>query len=552
MQKVKRAAIYARVSTERQEKQHTIKSQLENLRKFCREHGLVIVKEYVDDGWSGETLARPALDELRDDALKGFFDVVCIHSPDRLARKFIYQGLVIEELKKRGIEVIFLNRPISNTPEDQLLLGVQGLIAEYEKAKILERTRRGRLHKAKEKGIVGYVPPYGYNYVKKTPEREGYFEINEEEAEVVRLIFDLYIKLGSLHQVKKELFKRGIKTRNGSLVWADSTIQRILRNEAYTGTGYYNRTQSVEVETGRKYKRTPKTGRRIRDRKEWIPVKFPQIIDKEKFMLVQEMLKKSFKPFGKAKHFYLLSGLIKCARCGYNFCGESRGPKQKGAYYRCNNRHRKYPLPKTCDARMIRAEKLDSAVWNALVKAITNEKLLTSHLSILADNIEASREILAKQMEKLNAEKTQITNKKNRLIELHIEGTISKDQFLEKMREYEEKENKIIRQIAEIRTRLDQITIKPKILQHLHHFTNIMKEEIRNLTQGQKQKLVRFLVEKVILDSNEGKARIIAHVPLLSKKETDFNLKGGIFSMASWSHGQYPSDWLKFELEVKV
>jgi len=146
---------------------------------------------------------------------------------------------VIEELKKRGIEVIFLNRPISNTPEDRLLLGVQGLIAEYEEAKILERTRMGRLHKAKEKGIVGHVPPYGYNYVKKTPEREGYFEINEKEAEVVRLIFDLYIKLQSLHQVKKELFKRGIKTRNGSLVWADSTIQKILRNEAYTGIGYY-------------------------------------------------------------------------------------------------------------------------------------------------------------------------------------------------------------------------------------------------------------------------------------------------------------------------
>ena len=99
----------------------------------------------------------------------------------------------MEGLKKKGIEVFFLNRPISDILEDQLLLGVQGLIAEYEKAKILERTRRGRIHKAKEKGIVGSVPPYGYNYVKKSREREGYYEINKDEARVVRLIFDLYL-----------------------------------------------------------------------------------------------------------------------------------------------------------------------------------------------------------------------------------------------------------------------------------------------------------------------------------------------------------------------
>jgi len=157
----------------------------------------------------------------------------------------------MEGLKKKGIEVFFLNRPISDILEDQLLLGVQGLIAEYEKAKILERTRRGRIHKAKEKGIVGSVPPYGYNYVKKSREREGYYEINEDEARVVRLIFDLYLKFQSLHRVKKELYKMGIRTRKGSLVWADSTIHRVLTNEAYTGTGYYNRRQSVEVDDGR-------------------------------------------------------------------------------------------------------------------------------------------------------------------------------------------------------------------------------------------------------------------------------------------------------------
>jgi len=548
---VKKAAIYARVSTEKQNKERTIESQLEDLRRFCKEKNLVLVKEYVDDGWSGETLARPALDQLRDDASKGFFDVVCIHSPDRLARKFIYQGLVIEELKKKGIEVLFLNRRISDTPEDQLLLGVQGLIAEYEKAKILERTRRGRLHKAREKGIVGHVPPYGYKYFKKTPEREGYFEIDEKEAEVVKLIFDLYIRLQSLHQVKKELYRRGIKTRKGSLIWADSTIQRILRNEAYTGRGYYNKTQAVEVETGKKYRRTPKTGRRLRDKREWIPVKFPKIIEKEKFMLVQKLLEKRFKPFGKAKRFYLLSGLVKCARCGYNFCGESRGPIQKGAYYRCNNRHRKYPLPKTCDAKMIRAEELENAVWNAVAKAVTNENVLVRHILALADRIQKSKEELERERKKLEAEKVRISEKKSKLIELYTDQAIRKEQFLEKMKEYEEMESRITEEIANLEIKLNEALNKPKILKHIKHFTKIMRTKISKLTQKQKQQFLRYIVEKIILDSNKKEAKIIGHIPIMSK-EPFFNAKSGTFSMAFWNHGQYPNKWLKFELEVKI
>ena len=442
IESMKKAAIYARVSTEKQEKEKTIESQIEELRKFCEKNDLLIVREYIDEGWSGETLARPALDQLRDDASKRLFDVVCIHSPDRLARKFIYQGLVIEELKKKGVEVFFLNRPISDTPEDQLLLGVQGLIAEYEKAKILERTRRGRIHKAKEKGIVGSVPPYGYNYIKRSREREGYYEVSEKEAEVVKLIFDLYLKLQSLHQVKKELYKRGVRTRKGGLVWADSTIHRVLTNEAYTGRGYYNRTQSVETEIGKKYRKTVKTGKRLRDRKEWIPIKFPKIIDEEKFKLVQELLRKRFKPFGKSKNFYLLSGLIKCARCGYNFCGEGKGGSV--AYYRCNNRHRKYPLPKTCNARMIKARELDNAVWEAIVKAVTNKDILISHIKQLADKLEENEKELKERSRKLKEELNKISQKKEKLIELYTDGVIRKDQLTAKMKNYEKEENEII------------------------------------------------------------------------------------------------------------
>jgi site-specific DNA recombinase len=551
LNKIKRVAIYARVSTALQEKEKTINSQLEELRRFCRDNGFFIVNEYVDERWSGETLARPALDQLRDDASKSLFDAVCFHSPDRLARKFIYQGLVIEELKKKGVEVIFLNKPISDSPEDQLLLGIQGLIAEYEKAKILERTRRGRLHKAKEKGIVGSIPPFGYDYVKKTPEREGYYKINQKEAKVVRLIFDLYLKLQSLHQVKKELYLRRIKTRSGKPVWSDSTIQRVLTNEAYTGTGYYNKRQAVETDTGRKYKRNPKTGRRLRDRKEWIPIRFPEIIEKEKFELVQEILKKRFKPFAKSKVLYLFSGLIKCARCGYNFTGESRGA-QNTAYYRCNNRHRKYPLPKTCDAKMIRKEELENSIWKSIVNAIANPKTLTNHILGLAEKIETNKENLREEEAKLNAERKILSKKKSRLIDLYIEKVIAKNQFLQKMKEYEEKEKQILTKIAETKAKLNQAIDKPKILKHLEYFCNKMKERIYTLKQKQKQQFLRYIIEKIVLDSNKREAKIIGHIPLKNEKEALFQPQSGTFSTIYWNHGQYPNHRLKFELKVKV
>ena len=373
------------------------------------------------------------------------------------------------------------------------------------------------------------MPPFGYNYVKKTPEREGYYKINEKEAKIVRLIFDLYLRLQSLHQVKKQLYLKRIKTRNGKPVWADSTIHRVLTNEAYTGTGYYNKWQAIEIDTGRKYKRSPKTRRRLRDRKEWIPIKFPKIIEKEKFQLVQEILKKRFRPFGKGKIFYLLSRLIKCANCGYNFTGESKGT-QNTAYYRCNNRHRKYPLPKTCNAKMIRKEELETAIWKSIVNAITNPRILANHILELAERIEINEKNLRNEKVKLDAEKTSLAYKKSMLIDLYIDKAITKEQFLQKMEEYEQKEKQILTEIAKIETRLNQKVDKPKIMKHLEYFCNKMREKIHSLKQEEKQQLLRYLIESIILNSNKREAKIIGHIPLGIEKEALFKPQSGTLS----------------------
>ena len=153
-----RVAIYARVSSEQQAKENTIGSQLEALQERVANDGCSLEEElrFVDEGYSGASLARPALERLRDAAYAGAFDRLYVHSPDRLARKYAYQILLVEELRRCGVELVFLNRTIGDSPEEDLLLQMQGMISEYERAKILERSRRGKRHAAR-RGLVSVL-----------------------------------------------------------------------------------------------------------------------------------------------------------------------------------------------------------------------------------------------------------------------------------------------------------------------------------------------------------------------------------------------------------
>ena len=194
MQQPLRTAIYARVSSEQQTDGNTIASQIAALEARVSADELVLpaTQRFVDDGYSGATLARPALEQLRDLAAGGGLDRVYVHSPDRLARRYAYQVLLMDELQRAGVEIVFLNRPIGTSAEDDLLLQVQGMVAEYERAKILERSRRGKRYAALAGSVnVFSTAPYGYRYIgKQDGGGVARFEIVEEQAQVVRQIFD--------------------------------------------------------------------------------------------------------------------------------------------------------------------------------------------------------------------------------------------------------------------------------------------------------------------------------------------------------------------------
>jgi len=189
---MKTAAIYTRVSSDQQKENKTIGSQVDELLGFAEEHRYVVPDEYVfkDEGYSGAILVRPGLERVRDLSAEGNIQAVLIYSPDRLSRNYAYQVVLMDEFASCGVEVIFMNSPRAETPEEALLLQFQGMISEYERAMIKERSRRGKRFKAKS-GVVNVLcgAPYGYNYIKKTEATAAYYEINEAEALVVQSVF---------------------------------------------------------------------------------------------------------------------------------------------------------------------------------------------------------------------------------------------------------------------------------------------------------------------------------------------------------------------------
>ena len=187
------AAIYARVSSDKQKEENTIASQTAALIAFAREQGYSVPDQWVfeDEGYSGATLVRPGLERVRDLAAEGQIQAILVHAPDRLSRKYAYQVLLTEEFARAGVEVLFVKAPRNATAEDQLLLQFQGMIAEYERAQILERSRRGKRHRARE-GQVSVLSgaPFGYRYVRKTDQMAAYYEVIEAEAQIVRSVFE--------------------------------------------------------------------------------------------------------------------------------------------------------------------------------------------------------------------------------------------------------------------------------------------------------------------------------------------------------------------------
>jgi site-specific DNA recombinase len=434
------AAIYARVSSERQRQDETIQSQTAGLRELAGQRGLLLSEDLVfeDEGFSGATLTRPALERLRDRAGEGAFEVLLCHAPDRLARRYAYQVLLLEELQRAGVEVCFAKEPERGaTPEDELLRQFQGMIAEYERAQIRERTRRGKLHRARGGSqAVMSAAPYGYRYIKKTEHSEGFWEINESEAQIVREVFTRYLEDGvSIGEIARWLSERGVLTRTGKTVWDRSTVWAMLRNPAYRGQAAFGKTKTLERH-GKPTRSTRARGERHGRRQaredqpaeKWTLIAVPALVTEETFELAQARLAQNAH-FAKrnTKRPTLLQGILVCRECGYGcYRTTTRTTNKRIYYYRCigsdNYRH---IGGRVCQSRPIRADELDGLVWGEVRRLLQEPALVRAEID---RRIQAARteHPATHQREALQRDITRAETAIARLIEAYQEQLIAR------------------------------------------------------------------------------------------------------------------------------
>jgi site-specific DNA recombinase len=510
---MKQAAIYARVSSDKQEERRTIESQVAELRKACRAAGVIIVKEYTDGGFSGSILARPGLDQLRKDASLGLFQTAYILSPDRLARKYVHQALVLEELGKLGIQVFFTDKELTDSPEDQLLLGFQGLIAEYERALVMERTRRGRLHCLRKGELMGGIVPYGYRYVPKSKNRGAHLEVHPQEARVVRLIFSLYAKQQlSTVAVARQLMDKGIKTKTSRTHWRPAQVRRILQNECYVGRSYYNKFQG----SGRS---------RARDRSEWILVKTPLIVDSETFRLAQRLLRARRRTPRASTRVYLLSGLLRCRSCGSGYSGFRNSTASPSYYYRCTSRSRRSPLPGTCRAGAVKAERVEAAVVKTIGSAVLDPEVLKARLLEAGGDIQKLALDWERKLVRLQRQQNLLTHKRVQLLDGYLEGRMSKVEYLARRAAAEEKLKRLAEQILEAKKIIPALD-EETLTRSARWFSNMAKASLKDTDPESLWRFLHLLCDEILYDWQSRAVTVRGNVPVVPRKGKNPTIDG--------------------------
>ena len=523
------AAIYTRVSSERQREAHTIASQTAALVEWATTLDLEVPRDWIfeDDGYSGATLERPGLERVRDLAAAGDIEVVLVHSPDRLSRKYAYQVLLIEELGRHGVETRFLNAPSSATAEDQLLVQFQGMIAEYERAQILERSRRGKRHRARagEISVMGGAP-YGYRYLRKRDDAPASYVVVEAEARVVRDIYEHYTGTGwSIEGICRWLNEQGVATRKAGARWGPSTVRQMLRNPAYRGTACFGKTRIVRgVARQKRVTRTLRMGGAVprrdsapreRPREEWIEIPVAAIIDEPTFARAQELLHEN-KVHARRRTIEpsLVQGLVSCRKCGYAFSRIStRSTARRIQYYRCigSDRWRHLAGPR-CDARPVRQDLLDEVVWTEVFRLLEEPALIQQELD---RRLAAARAADPKRTRTQAVERdlARVGKTIERLLTAYQEDLVSLDQLRERMPLLRQREQTLRQELNALVEQTRDRAAHLRLAETLSAFLTRLRASAETLDILERQRIVRLLVKEVLVSDDTIVIRHCIPVP---------------------------------------
>ena len=530
-----RAAIYARVSSDQQAQQQTIESQVAALRQRVAADGLKLDEAlcFLDDGVSGSTLLRPALERLRDMAYVGGFQKLYVHSPDRLARRYAYQVLLLDELKKHGVQVEFLNRAIGVSPEEDLLLQMQGMFAEYERAKIMERSRRGKRHKA-SRGSVNVLSgaPYGFRYIcKREGGGEASYEIHEEQAAVVKQVFEWVGRDRiSIGEVTRRLKEKAIPTATGKSWWDRTTVWAMLKNPAYQGSAAFGKTRTGPRRPRlRRQRGDPTTPRRSgstydTEPSERISIPVPAIVSEELFAAVQEQLTENRLRGRERKRGarYLLQGLLECQCCGYAYYGKkvsrsSAKGKVPYAYYRCVGTDAyRFGGNRVCENKQVRTDKLDAAVWNDACELLHHPKLLRKEYErrLAAPESSAGEPSLKKQI-------ASTQRMVNRLIDAYADGVVTRQEFEPRVERARKRQSDLQSKFDDLQTQTREQAALREALACLDSFADTIHANLDQADWSTRREILRTLIERIVIEPNQIRIVYRINFPLFARKASN-------------------------------
>jgi site-specific DNA recombinase len=503
-----RVAAYVRVSTTNQVHAQTIDQQLARVQEYIRSQGWLLSDEGIfrDDGFSGAVLDRPGLDSLRDRVRAREFDRVVVTAPDRLARNYVHQMVLIDELARSGCKVEFTERPMSEDPHDQLLLQIRGAVAEYERTLITERMRRGRQAKIRAGVMLPWTKrPYGFQLHPDRPRDPSGVQVEPAEAAIVAEIFVAYARDGaSLLSVTDRLYELGIPSPLGRPRWTPASLRGILTNPIYIGKVYSGRWHYRPPQIRRSATRPmgrPHASSDVTPPETWTLVAtIPAIVSEELFELVQRKLaqNQTFARRNNTTHQYLLRALVSCGKCGYASVGRRNG---RYGYYVCSSKHRGRGA-EHCSSRHIPAQQLDDLVWQDVCDVLMHPDSLEHALQRAHGGHWLPQELQARR-ENLRQARTALRQQIGRLTEAYLHEVIPLAEYERRRHELEDKDQSIAKQETQLdREATNQIALATPCA-GLEDFCQRIQAGLDNATFEQRRRLVELLIDRVIVNDEE-------------------------------------------------
>lgn len=464
---------------------------------------------------------KNGLDALRDTVRDRAVEHIAVLCPDRSARRYAYQVLLLEEFRKAGCQVTFLQHPISDDPSDQLLLQIQGAIAEYERAAMGERFRRGKLQKAREGHYQCGRAPYGYRYVPRHDTVPGHLVIDEAEADLVRMIYGwLTDEQMTIRQILKRLNAGPHFPRSGRHPWSPSVVHHILAEPIYAGTAYANRYSLVPPKKPR-HGRGPRSHvascRQPKLREQWIAISVPALVEVDTWDRAQTQLARnallSFR--NNTKYNYLLRCLLTCRTCGLAMFGRTNkatASQRERRFYQCHGKDCVLTArPASCPSRNIKADKIDVVVWNHVAGLLTEPaRLVAQFAHFAAVEAGSDRERAADQLLRVRMERSSLADK--RLLDAYEAGAVSLAEMSERRYRLAEGRRGLERQQQD-RDRLRQARAQAEAVRtSLEAFCARVGSRLEEASLADKQAILQLVIERIIV--GDGSLEIRHVIPL--------------------------------------